>query len=311
MRNIHREITDKILAMLRTGVAPWRKPWSERVTSHGSVMPRNAVTGRAYSGVNIMLLWSTAEANQWGPRWLTFKQAKEAGGTVRKGETGCLVIFVKRLIVKDEKSADPKAKKTIGFLRGYTVFNVAQCDGLPDSVTGAAPREHKPVNPDGRDADLDAFIAATGVKIVEQGNRAQYLGAHVDRIDMPAFEQFKGAHAYYSTTFHELGHATGHETRLNRKLNNKFGDRGYAAEELIAELTNAFVCAEWGIDMGELPAAYIETWISLLDSREDALVTAASAASKATEWLRGAVAAEEADEEEGLQTAAPALLEAA
>lgn len=303
MRNLHREITDRIIAMLKTGVAPWRKPWSERVTAHGSVMPRNAVTGRAYSGVNIMLLWGTAEVEGWGPRWLTFKQAKEAGGTVRKGESGCAVIFVKRLIVKDEKNPDPKAKKTIGFLRAYTVFNVAQCDGLPDHVTGVAPREHKAVNPDGRDADLDSFIAATGVKMVEQGNRAQYAPT-LDRIEMPAFEQFKGAHAYYSTTFHELGHATGHKDRLNRNLTGRFGDRSYAAEELIAELTNAFTCAEWGIDMGELPAAYIETWVHLLDSREDAIVTAASAASKAVEWLRGAVAAEEADEEEPLQMAA-------
>jgi antirestriction protein ArdC len=297
MRDMHREITDKILAQLKTGVAPWRKPWSARVGAHGSVMPRNAVTGRFYSGANVLLLWGVAEVEGYGPRWLTFKQAKAAGGTVKKGEHGCPIIFVKRIIVKDKK--DPDAHKAIGFLKAYTVFNVSQCEGLPDSVMGIGePRQHGPVNPDGRDADLDAFVAATEIRIEEgRGARAAYAPA-LDRIAMPAFESFVGAHAYYSTLFHEMGHATGHEGRLNRNLTGKFGDRSYAAEELIAELTAAFTCAEWGIDMGEAPAAYIDHWVSLLSQKETAIVTAASAASKAVDWLRGKVSAEEADEEE-------------
>jgi antirestriction protein ArdC len=298
MRDMHREITDKILAQLKTGVAPWRKPWSERVGAHGSVMPRNAVTGRFYSGANVLLLWGVAEVEGYSnPRWLTFKQAKAAGGTVKKGEHGCAVIFVKRILVKDKK--DPDAHKAIGFLKAYTVFNVSQCEGLPDSVLGLGePRQHGPVNPDGRDADLDAFVAATEIRVeVGRGARAAYAPA-LDRIVMPAFESFVGTHAFYSTLFHEMGHATGHKDRLNRDLTGKFGDRSYAAEELIAELTAAFVCAEWGIDMGEAPAAYIDHWVSLLSQKETAIVTAASAASKAVDWLRGKVSAEEADEEE-------------
>jgi antirestriction protein ArdC len=298
MRDMHREITDKILAQLKTGVAPWRKPWSERVGAHGSVMPRNAVTGRFYSGANVLLLWGVAEVEGYStPRWLTFKQAKAAGGNVKKHEHGVAVIFVKRMLVKDDKN--PGEKKTIGFLRSYTVFNVAQCEGLPDSVMGLGePRQHAPVNPDGRDADLDAFVAATEIRIEEgRGARAQYAPS-LDRIQMPAFEAFVGAHAFYSTLFHEMGHATGHPSRLGRELKGKFGDREYAAEELIAELTAAFVCAEWGIDMGEAPAAYIDHWVSLLSQKETAIVTAASAASKAVEWLRGQVSAEEADEDE-------------
>ena len=305
MRDMHREITDKILAQLKTGVAPWRKPWSERVQAHGSVMPRNAVTGRFYSGANVLLLWGVAQTEGYGnPRWLTFKQAKAAGGTVRSGEHGVAVIFVKRLLVKDEKNPDPKAKKTIGFLRAYTVFNVAQCDGLPDSVLGIGEaRQHAPVNPDGRDADLDAFIAATEIKVTEGGTVAAYAPA-IDAIRMPPFEAFKGAHPFYSTLFHEMGHATGHKSRLDRQLKGKFGDREYAAEELIAELTSAFTCAEWGIDMGEAPAAYIDHWVSLLEEKETAIVTAAAAASRAVEWMRGKVSAEEADEEEGVLEAA-------
>jgi antirestriction protein ArdC len=309
MRDMHREITDKILAMLKTGVAPWRKPWSERVQAHGSVMPRNAITGRFYSGANVILLWSHAEVNGWGPRWLTFKQARAAGGNVRKGEHGVAVIFVNRIVVRDKK--DPDAHKSIGFLKAYTVFNTSQCDGLPDHVMGIGePRQHAPVNPDGRDEALDAFVQATEIRVIEEGSRACYSPA-LDRIAMPAFPAFKGAHPYYATLFHEMGHATGHKSRLDRNLNNKFGDRSYAAEELIAELTSAFVCAEWGIDMGEAPASYIETWVSLLEERETAIITAASAASKAVEWLRGAASAEEADEEEEASTGAPALLEAA
>jgi antirestriction protein ArdC len=302
MRDLHREITDKILAQLKTGVAPWRKPWSEHVQAHGSVMPRNAVTGRAYSGANVLLLWGVAQTEGYGPRWLTFKQAKAAGGTVRAGEHGVAVIFVKRMLVRDRK--DPDAHKTIGFLKAYTVFNTAQCDGLPDSVLGIGEAPlHRPVNPDGRDADLDAFVAATEIRFVEQGIKAQYSPLF-DRIEMPPFAQFKGAHPYYATMFHEMGHATGHKSRLDRNLNNKFGDRSYAAEELIAELTSAFVCAEWGIDMGEAPAAYIETWVSLLAEKETAIVTAAAAASRAVEWMRGAASAEEADEDEPLPMAA-------
>jgi antirestriction protein ArdC len=302
MRDMHREITDKILAMLKTGVAPWRKPWSERVGAHGSVMPRNAATGRFYSGANVLLLWSHAETNGWGPRWLTFKQAKAAGGTVRSGEHGVAVIFVKRLIVKDEKN--PGEKKSIGFLRAYTVFNVAQCDGLSDAVMGLGePRQHGPVNPDTRDEALDSFIGATGIRFVERGARAQYAPS-LDEIHMPAFEAFKGAHPYYAIMFHEMGHATGHKGRLDRNLTGKFGDRAYAAEELIAELTSAFVCAEWGIDMGEVPASYIETWVSLLEQKETAIITAAAAASRAVEWMRGQVSAEDADEEEPLLQAA-------
>jgi antirestriction protein ArdC len=301
MRNLHAEITAKILAQLKTGVAPWRKPWSESKTAHGSVMPRNAVSGRAYSGVNILLLWGAAEASGWGPRWLTFKQAKAAGGTVRKGEHGETVIFVKRILVKDKDDAEKR--KSIGFLRAYTVFNVAQCDGLSDRVMGVVEAPAAPVSRNERDEVVEAFVAATAIRVTEEGSRACYSPV-LDRVAMPPLQAFDSAHAFYSTLFHELGHATGHKDRLDRNLTGKFGDRSYAAEELIAELTNAFTCAEFGIDMGPAPAAYIDNWVSLLEERETAIVTAAAGASRAVEWLRGAVSAEEADEDEPALAAA-------
>lgn len=296
MRDLHREITAKIVAQLKTGVAPWRKPWSTNRTAYGSPMPHNAVTGRPYSGVNILLLWGIMEENGWGPKFLTFKQAKAAGGVVRKGEKGTLVIFVKRLLVKDKEDPKGETKKAISFLRHYVVFNVAQCDNLSDKITGVI-QAPVAIDRNERDPLVDEFIAATGIAVTPGGDKAAYTPS-LDRIVMPALQAFKTSDHYYATLFHEMGHATGHKDRLNRDLKGRFGDRAYAAEELIAELTSAFVCAEWGIDMEEAPAAYIDHWVSLLEAREDAIVGAAAAASKATEWLRGKVAAEEADEEE-------------
>lgn len=296
MRNLHAEITSKILAQLKTGVAPWRKPWSTQRTAYGSPMPHNAVTGRPYSGVNILLLWDLMSDRGWGPKFLTFKQAKAAGGNVKKGEHGTMVIFVKKLIVKDKKDPKGEERKAISFLRHYTVFNVAQCEGLSDKVTGTV-QAPMPIDRNERDPLVDEYIQATGVKIVE-GHKAAYLGGAFDRIEMPILQAFKSSDAYYSTLFHEMGHWTGHESRMNRNLTGRFGDRSYAAEELIAELSSAFVCAEFGIDMEEAPAAYIDHWVSLLEAREDAIVSAAAAASKAVEWLRGKVSAEEADEDE-------------
>lgn len=300
MRNLHKEITDKILAQLRTGVAPWRKPWSEVGAGFGGRMPHNAVTGRPYSGVNILILWGAMQAYGWGPRWLTFNQAKEAGGTVRKGERGQTVIFVKRMLVKDK---DDKTKtKAIGFLRSYTVFNVAQCDGLSDRVAGRV-EAPAPIDRNARNAELDEFVKATGAPIVEGGSKAAYSPV-LDSIAMPPLRMFKTSDHYYATLFHELAHFSGHPSRLNRQLKNRFGDREYAAEELIAELTSAFICGEFGIDMEEAPAAYLDHWASLLEEKETAIVTAAAAASKAVEWLRGAASAEEADaEEEALEAA--------
>jgi antirestriction protein ArdC len=278
MRNLHKEITDRILAQLAQGVAPWRKPWSGQAT--GSAMPRNAVTGRAYSGVNVILLWSEAQAKAYAdPRWLTFKQAKEAGGSVRKGEHGQSVIYVNAV----EREKDGETVR-IPFLKAYTVFNVAQCDGLSEKLTGALAPKFR--NLDERDAFIDEFVASTKAQI-SHGQARAYFHPVLDLINMPAFATFVSADAYYSTLFHEIGHWTGAKSRLNRDLKGRFGDRAYAAEELIAELTAAFVCAEFGIDMGEAPAAYIATWISLMGEQEKALISAAAAASKAVAYLAG------------------------
>jgi antirestriction protein ArdC len=276
-RNLQKEITSRILAALKNGVAPWRRPWSEKASSEGA-MPRNAISGRAYSGANVILLWATAQERGYSsPRWLTFKQALEAGGNVRKGEKGTTVIYVSHF----EKDGDDGEARRIPFLKAFTVFNVAQCDGL--DLEAAKPRA--PRNEEARDALADEFLASTGADIRHGEGRAYYRPAG-DFVMLPDFAAFDSASAYYAVAFHELGHWTGAEARLNRQFGKRFGDRAYSTEELVAELTSAFLCAEFGFDNDGQDAAYIETWISLFESHEGALIAAAAAASKAVEFMR-------------------------
>ena len=288
MRNLYQEVTERIIHQLETGVAPWVKPWS---TTPGNGMPVNALTGRQYSGANVVLLWMAQGNRDWPTaRFLTFKQAKEAGGSVRKGEHGFKVYFVKPVIRRGETKRDGTiADRDITMLREYTVFNVAQCDGLRDSVANG--KFTPVVRVEGkRDDTIEEFVIATGASVIEAADGAYYSVKH-DHIVMPRFKQFKTVSSYYNTLFHELGHWTGHKSRLDRDFNNRFGDEKYAAEELVAELTSAFLSAEFSID-GE-SAGYIDNWIRLLRNDNKAFFTAAAAATKAAEYLRSKVIAEQ------------------
>lgn len=277
--NIQKEITDRILAKLDAGVVPWRKPWKAYGAGN---MPRNAITNRPYSGVNVVLLWiEAAEKGYTSPLFLTYKQATEAGGNVRKGETSSHIIFVGKVIKKDE---DTGKERAIPFLKGYNVFNIAQCDGLDH----LASTESKVINPGERDAIADAFMTSTGADIRHGESSAYYASKH-DYINLPMFEAFTGPAEYYATAFHELTHWTGHEARLNRTFGKRFGDATYSAEELVAELGSAFLCAEFGYDNSTLDnsAAYIDHWRKFLTDHEGAFVEAAAKASRATEFMRG------------------------
>lgn len=291
MRNLHKEITDRIVARLQAGVVPWRQPWSSKGFG---VMPRNASTQRAYSGANVLLLWSRAQESGFvAPLWLTFKQALELGGNVRKGEKGETVIYVSKIIKKDDATGE---RRTIPFLKAYTVFNVAQCDNLPAEIL--EPGDRRVVNPGARDELADAFIDATGADYRHGEPRAYYRPIG-DYVNLPAFETFKSSSAYYGTAFHELGHWTGAEKRLNRTFGKRFGDQAYSAEELVAELTSAFLCAEFGFDNDGQDAAYIASWIKFLTDHDKAIVAAAAAASRAVEFMREAAIAAPGDELEG------------
>jgi antirestriction protein ArdC len=284
-RDLYSEVTSRILAELEAGAAPWVKPWS---ATPGQNVPQNAVSNRPYSGCNVVLLWLTRR-NGWAtPRFLTFKQAQEVGGSVRKGERGTKVYFVKQLRVTESKEGE-EAERLVPMMREYTVFNVAQCEGLPASVVEGKPARVR--NPDTRDAIADEFLAATRAVIREGGGEA-YFAPGADFLSMPAFAAFKGADHFYGVAFHELAHWTGHKTRLDRDLKGRFGQAAYAAEELIAELGAAFLAAEFSFDGDVRHAGYIANWITLLRSDKRAFFTAASKAQAAADYLRGLALAE-------------------
>ena len=283
-RDLYLEVSARIIAELQKGAAPWVKPWS---ASPGANTPCNALSNRPYSGCNVVLLWMAQAAGYRTPRFLTFKQALELGGHVRKGERGTKVYFVKQLEIRE--GTDEAPARLVPMMREYTVFNVDQCDGLPDSVTTGKPIRVR--NPDTRDDLADQFLHSTGADIREGHGEAYYVPSR-DFISMPSFGTFKAADHFYNVTFHELTHWTGHKSRLDRDLKNRFGSRNYAAEELVAEMGAAFLCAEFGFDGDLRHAGYIGSWIELLKADKRAFFTACSQASKAADYLRGLALAE-------------------
>jgi antirestriction protein ArdC len=288
-RDLYEAVSARIVAELETGAAPWIKPWS---SAPGANMPCNAATNRPYSGCNVVLLWMAQAAGYRTPRFLTFKQALDLGGHIRKGERGTKVYFVKQLKVSDKDADDDITTRIVPLLRDYTVFNVDQCENLPERI--AAPGAVKPRNSDERSAAIDAFLACTGASIREGSGEAYYLPG-ADFISLPQLEAFKNAAHFYSTAFHELGHWSGHKSRLARDLRHRFGERAYAAEELVAELCSAFLCAEFSIDGDLRHAGYIQNWIGLLKADTRAFFTACSRAQAAADFLRGLVLAASAE----------------
>jgi antirestriction protein ArdC len=279
-RDLHAEVSERILAELERGALPWVKPWS---ATPGKNVPQNAVTGRPYSGCNVILLWLARNRGWASPRFLTYKQATEVGGHVRRGEHGTKVYFVKQIPIREDDAGETEAR-LVPMLREYTVFNVAQCDTLPDSIRTGKPMRVR--NPDTRDLLADEFLRASRADIREGQGEAYYVPSH-DFVSLPAFEAFKGADHFYNVAFHELSHWTGHRSRLDRDLKNRFGSRNYAAEELVAELGAAFLCAEFGFDGDVRHAGYIATWIELLKADKRAFFTACSKAQVAVDYLRG------------------------
>jgi antirestriction protein ArdC len=214
-RDLYEDVSSRIVAELEGGAAPWIKPWS---ASPGANTPCNAATNRPYSGCNVVLLWMAQASGYRTPSFLTFKQALELGGNVRKGERGIKVYFVKQRQIRDKGAHDDAATRVVPMMREYTVFNVDQCDNLPDRVLTAG--EVKPRNSDQRDAAIDDFLACSGATIREGFGEA-YFRPSDDVISLPSFDAFKNAAHFYSTAFHELGHWTGHKSRLGRDLRHR------------------------------------------------------------------------------------------
>lgn len=277
--DVQQEITDKIIKELEAGCAPWVKPW------HGGAsfdIPVNVTTQNRYHGINIMLLWMAAQDRSFSSqRWLTYKQAKAVGGHVRKGEVGSQIFF----FTMAEKEDEDGETRNIPIPRSYTVFNVSQCEDLPADYY--AKPILKPVGIDSlKRQDLQNFASQTGATINHGGNSA-FFNIAGDFVQMPEIKDFKSESGYWATLLHELGHWTGSPQRLDRTYGKKFGDQAYAREELVAELTSAFLCASLGVEGEMRHASYIESWLAVLRSDKKAIFKAASFASKAMAYLEG------------------------
>jgi antirestriction protein ArdC len=278
-RDLYQEVTDRIVASLEAGVAPGVKPWS----GDPEPLPVNASTQRPYRGVNVLLLELETLARGYSRnRWITFRQAQELGGHVRKGEHGTQVVFFKmREVPSDSAAKDEAATRRVPMLRAYTVFNLAQCEGLPSHL-------EQPAAVAGWSAQDEAekLLKASGAAIRHGGHRAYYSPSD-DHIQLPEPGLFEGQGGYYATALHELAHWTGHASRCNRQLGRRFGEAAYAMEELIAEIGSAFLCAHCRVDGQLQHASYVANWLQVLKGDKRAVVTAAAKAQQATDYVLG------------------------
>lgn len=286
-------ITGRIPEQLEQGVRPWTKPWSAEHLGGRVTRPLRS-TGEAYQGINVLLLWMEAVAAGHGSRtWMTYRQALALGGQVRKGERGCPVVYFGTLAngSADGGEAEGRAEeeaREVRFLKTYTVFNVAQIDGLTERFTSAAGEPPALPAPE-RIAHADVFLGALGIEVRHGGGQAFY-SASEDRIQLPPLEAVHDVESYYTTWGHEAVHATRHPTRLDRDFGRqRFGDEGYAREELVAELGSAFLAADLGlyIEPRDDHAAYLATWIKVLQGDKRAIVSAAAHAERAVTFLHG------------------------
>ena len=282
--DLYQSVTDKIIAELEAGRLPWVQPWDGQHAACQIGLPVNAVSGKPYSGINILLLWGAViEKGYPSQIWLTYRQAKSLGGNVRKGERGEIICYADRFVTKDEKQnaiAEGRDAVAIPFLKRYRVFNIAQCDGLPEDLYRLdAPLPERKIVP-----QAEALVQATGADIRIGGDRAFYVPAQ-DFVQLPPQPAFTDQINYYRTCFHELGHWTGHKTRLDRDQSGRGCTKTYAREELVAEMCAAFVCATLSIQPTVRHADYIGSWLGVLKEDKRAIFKVASQASKAADYL--------------------------
>ena len=285
----YQQVTELILEHLENGVVPWRCPWNREVGR-----PRNFTSGKVYRGINVVLLGCRQFDAAASPWWMTYRQASERGGHVRKGERGSLVVKYGTFDLKGVVATKADGTKRQGrFLRLFTVFNATQIEGIefPPSATAGTG-----LTPEQRIERAEAIVKAMPQRpIIREGNgaRACYRPS-MDEIEMPDFSIFQSPESYYGTLFHELGHATGHPLRLNRDSLTKhdaFGGQVYSQEELVAEMCAAFVGMEAEIvnDRHEQSASYLENWLSVLKVKDHRrwIIQAAGQASRAADFILG------------------------
>jgi antirestriction protein ArdC len=300
--SLYTEITDKIIAELEAGRIPWVQPWGTAAIKAPLAMPRNASTQRGYSGINVLILWGAViEHGFSGQSWLTFRQALGLGGHVRKGERGTTVVYADRFVPQGERQHAAETGEepgTIPFLKRFTLFNTDQCD-LPEDVAASV----VPPPPDQIEPQAEALIAATGADFRIGGAQA-YYNKTGDFVQVPPPAAYFEPINWHRTAFHELSHWSGAAARLGRDLSGSFGSKSYAREELVAEMAGAFVCATLGIVPTVRHADYIGSWLEVLREDNRAVVRAASAASKAADFLLGFLQQPVASSDDGSEEAA-------
>ncbi len=286
--DIYARITDRIVADLEHGVRPWVKPWSARNMT-GRVSRPLRHNGEAYTGLNVLLLWSESVACGFtSATWMTLRQANELGAHVRKGETGATVVYASRFTKTETDAGGAEIERDIPFLKAYTVFNCDQIEGLPDHYYSAPEAIARPLE---RIRHADRFFDNTGAVVRYGGNQA-YYSPPTDHIQLPEPAQFRDVASFIAIRAHETLHWTSAAHRLNRDLSRYHKDRRERAfEEMLVELGAAMICADLGIvpELEPRPdhAAYIQTWAAILGSDKRAIFQAAAHAQRAVAYLHG------------------------
>ena len=282
--DIHQQVTNQILEAMEQARTTGRRLWDSQPS-----LPLNLTTGKPYSGINVLILWAAGLQHAYtSPYWLTYKQAADKGGQVRKGEHGTHCVFYKPWEAESTNHETGETEIVKGaVLKGFTVFNLDQVDGIE-----AQARE--PRAPFQAIEDAERILQASPARIIEGGAQAFYQPA-TDTIHLPAREAFISPEAFYSVVLHEATHSTGHASRLARDFSGRFGTEAYAFEELIAEMGSAFLNADLGIIGSTLQdhADYLAHWIAILRDDKKAILTAAAQASKAHGFIKGLLTSQE------------------
>ncbi|WP_114217108.1 zincin-like metallopeptidase domain-containing protein [Ochrobactrum sp. 3-3] len=279
IKDTYQRITDTIVEQLEAGTKPWIRPW--RGSARRSLTPRRA-TGEAYRGINVLMLWVAGQIFGYEENtWMTYRQAQDLGAQVRKGEKGTLVVKYGTFTPRDREDDEDRS---IPYLKGYTVFNVEQIDNLPDRFF--SPAEELPTSPVPHLETVEAFVRNTRAKVSYGGTKACYRPG-IDDILMPDRERFDSEVHLYSTLLHEVAHWSGAKHRLDRDLSGRFGTESYAVEELVAELSASFLCADLGVahDPRDNTASYLASWLKVLKQEKRAIITAAAKAQSVADYL--------------------------